>query len=85
MASPIPSWLTEAQNMLICLEPYLTVAQADSLKSRLTAWQAKTVIQASQQKNAPASTTLPILVMRPRSLPQTVDPFYFSLEQIKTV
>jgi len=85
MASPLPPWLTEAQAMLARLEPYLTVAQASHLKSRLAKWQTKTIIQASGQKTAPISANLPILVMRPRSLPQTVDPFYFSLDHIKTV
>ena len=71
--------------MLARLEPYLTAAQAANLKRRIGKWQHQSVMQTQAAKTAAPSATLPILVMRPRSLPQTVDPFYFSLEPITTL
>ena len=85
MSSAPQTWQTEAQAMLARLEPYLNAKQTDNLKNRLAKWQRKTIAQSKEIKTATPSATLPILVMRPRSLPQTVDPFYFSLENQPTV
>jgi hypothetical protein len=80
MSSSLQPWQIEGNAMLKRLEPYLTAEQANNLTNRLTKWEKKTALQSQQTATPTPSATLPILVMRPRSLPQTVDPFYFALE-----
>lgn len=78
MENSSKSWMQEAETMLARIDWYITPETKKRLEDRMVTWQQKKV---PQDVSVVSQAPLPLLVMRSKGLPQTLDPFYFSLEK----